>query len=183
MHCFLITCISTNVLNSLPLCGSWGSLALNQFVEEREMSLFWQINIFNAFLGRGQTGHMQCWFYIIVGKGGRRGANLQEIDSLYLLGLPFSAAMMRKDYTESIASSADKKIDSLRRARQFSSPESILQIYKSAIGPLVHNHSHGKRFIPSFLLRIELLVLLKTYPYISFPVTPCVFTSFLGVKW
>lgn len=76
----------------------------------------WFVN-FNASINKLLSiNHLKVPFLTFISMS---DASLQKRDSLRLLGLLFSADMRWKDYTESIARSAAKKVGSLCRARQF----------------------------------------------------------------
>ena len=82
------------------------------------------------------------------------GSVLEEKSSFKILRLAFSSKLDWGSYIACIAKTASKKIGALIRSMKFLSPEIILYLYKSTIGPCMEYCCHVWAGAPSCYLEL-----------------------------
>ena len=82
------------------------------------------------------------------------GSVLEEKSSFKMLGLTLSSKLDWGSYIISIAKTASKKIGALTRSMKFLSPEVVLYLYKSTVGPCMEYCCHVWAVAPSCYLEL-----------------------------
>ena len=70
------------------------------------------------------------------------GKQLEESDSLRLLGITFTPKLDWKSYVQSIAKQASQRVGSLFRSQRYLTKDALLYLYKTSIRPCMEYCSH-----------------------------------------
>lgn len=110
----------------LQTISEWGSQWLVAFNSSKTQSV-----LHSRLKGDGDSLSLQM-----------SNSNLQEKDTISLLGLTVSSDLSWKSYIQNVSKKAAQRIGSLYRASRYLSPESVLYLYKATIRPLMEYCCH-----------------------------------------